>query len=85
MVTLDEEFYTKWVSHAHDNELIEEFISIMAMYFSPFLPEFSLVDILGQMEEILLYEVMKRFILSFGSVASIEFFNRYFGLDSDTE
>lgn len=85
MVTLDEQFYKGWVSHAHDNELIEEFISVMSMYSSPFLPEFSLVEILGEMEEILLYEFMKRFIISFGSIASIEAYKHYFNSDSSIE
>ena len=45
MVTFDEKFYTEWVAHCHDDELIQEYIALQAFSCVPFFPESSLSDI----------------------------------------
>ena len=36
MVTFDEKFYTEWVAHCHDDELIQEYIALQAFSCVPF-------------------------------------------------
>ena len=53
MVTFDEKFYTEWVAHCHDDELIQEYIALQAFSCVPFFPESSLSDIVLNMQDIL--------------------------------
>ena len=39
MVTFDERFYTEWVAHSHDEELIQEYVALEAFSCVPFFPE----------------------------------------------
>lgn len=78
MVTFDEEFYTSWISHLDNDELIQQFISVDAMLHTPFLPESLFDEILGSMIDIILLEAMERFIPLSGSVAINEAYQYYF-------
>lgn len=62
MVTFDEKFYTEWVAHCHDDELIQEYIALQAFSCVPFFSESSLSDIVLNMQDILLEEIANRFI-----------------------
>ena len=78
MVTLDENFYTKWISPAHDDELIQEYIALKAFTCVPFYPESSLSDIVLEMQNILFEEIANRFISVSGSIALNESYQAYF-------
>ena len=54
MVTFDEKFYTEWVAHCHDDELIQEYIALQAFSCVPFFSESSLSDIVLNIHDILL-------------------------------
>ena len=78
MVTFDERFYTEWVAHCHDDELIQEYIALQAFSCVPFFPESSLSDIVLNMQDILLEEIANRFISVSGSIALNESYQAYF-------
>ena len=69
MITFDEKFYTEWVAHSHNDELIQEYIALQAFSCVPFFPESSLSDIVLDMQDILLAEIAERFISVSGSIA----------------
>ena len=78
MVTYDETFYTEWVAHSHDDELIQEYIALEAFSCVPFFPESSLSDVVLDMLDILLKEIANRFIFVSGSIALNESYQAYF-------
>ena len=78
MVTFDEKFYTEWVAHCHDDELIQEYIALQAFSCVPFFPESSLSDIVLNMQDILLEEIANRFISVSGSIALNEAYQAHF-------
>ena len=78
MVTFDERFYTEWVAHSHDDELIQEYVALEAFSCVPFFPESSLSDVVLDMLDILLKEIANRFISVSGSIALNESYQAYF-------
>ncbi len=78
MVTFDERFYTEWVAHSHDDELIQEYVALEAFSCVPFFPESSLSDVVLDMLDILLKEIASRFISVSGSIALNEAYQAHF-------
>ena len=78
MVIFDERFYTEWVAHSHDDELIQEYVALEAFSCVPFFPESSLSDVVLDMLDILLKEIANRFISVSGSIALNESYQAYF-------
>ena len=78
MVTFDEKFYTEWVAHCHDDELIQEYIALQAFSCVPFFSESSLSDIVLNMQDILLEEIANRFISVSGPIALNESYQAHF-------
>lgn len=78
MITFDEKFYTEWVAHSHNDELIQEYIALQAFSCVPFFPESSLSDIVLDMRDILLAEIAERFISVSASIALNEAYQAHF-------
>ena len=78
MVTFDERFYTEWVAHSHDDELIQEYVALEAFSCVPFFPESSLSDVVLDILDILLKEIASRFISVSGSIALNEAYQAHF-------